>query len=93
MKSVRLKLKIKFPILMRYKKQYKQFMEYLDEYTDIYWLEGQAPSNFTPRCFPGTPVYICCFQSWDKKKLYYKTKAEYERDPSSIEEFEIETED
>ena len=87
-------MKIKFPILMRYKKQYEQFMEYLDEHTDINWVEGQYPSDFTPNCFPGTPIYICLFEEYSGvKKMFYRTKAELERNPHDAEEIEIETED
>ena len=79
---------------MQYKKQYKQFTEYLDEHTNIYWIEGQIPSDFMPSCFPHTPVYICCLENrYHEKKLYYKTKAEFERNYSDVEEIIIETED
>lgn len=79
---------------MQYKKQYDLFMKYLDEHTNVRWVEGQYPSDFIPRCFPHTPIYICCFKnSYRERKLYYKTKAEFERNPSYAEEIIIEIED
>ena len=84
-------MKIKFPIFIQYPKQYKMLMEYLDEHTSIIWVEGQIPSDYTPRCFPGTPVYICLSKRRSEKgRLFYKTKAEFERNPYDAEEIEIE---
>ena len=84
-------MKIKFPIFIQYPKQYKTLMEFLDEHTSIVWVEGQNPPNYTPMCFPSTPVYICLSKRrGEKGRLYYRTKADLERYPLEVEEIEIE---
>ena len=87
-------MKIKFPILIQYKKQYDLFMEYLDK-IGVMWKSGVKPSEFKPAEFPQYPIYILYWEKHgsDKKCLTYVYKDEAEWLDDNYKEHEVEFED
>ena len=65
-------MKIKFPILMQYKKQYDLFMKYLDEKTTVRWKSSNRPTSFKPMDFPTRPVYILYWKEGNRITYLYK---------------------
>lgn len=63
-----MKLKVKFPVLIKYEKQYKIFMDFLEKH-NIVWGDG---SNATSIICPHFPVYIVYDGGRIYRLYYYK---------------------
>lgn len=70
-------MKIKFPILIQYKKQYDLFMKYLDEKTTVSWRSSSSPTSFEPPDFPTRPVYILYWEKGNHISYLYKDEASW----------------
>ena len=84
-------MKIKFPVFIRYKKQYDLLMRCLEEKTTIKWKSDDRPTLYKPLEFPSQPIYVLYWEDTNSMTYVYEEDAEWLDD--NYEECEVEVED